>query len=306
MTDKPPTKARVLTRLRIDEVSAVDKGAGEGVKVVLMKRDPDADFRAEPTLAERAKAKMEGRSALRQLEEAHKHESEPVHKYRLFNDVMKSFTADARGDEADDQDEATSVDELAGNDHHASKVADLLIESGSHKNRQDALAYLLHHPRGAAMLQRLNKKKDITMPTNSELHAFAKKAGVIAIVKRLVESGDPHEITEEQLVELIGKHERRDGETEAQCFARHFEAPTAEGALFRRAIEVAKTAEAAPVYDPKPLVVDEVNVDDPAKAIAQLKELGRRQWPDASEAEQFERAFTDPANAKLAARTYIR
>jgi hypothetical protein len=30
---------RILTKLRIDEVSAVDRGAGDGVKIVLMKRD---------------------------------------------------------------------------------------------------------------------------------------------------------------------------------------------------------------------------------------------------------------------------
>ena len=32
-------RLRKLTRLRIDEVSSVDRGAGQGVKVVLMKRD---------------------------------------------------------------------------------------------------------------------------------------------------------------------------------------------------------------------------------------------------------------------------
>jgi hypothetical protein len=31
--------ARILSKLRIDEISSVDRGAGEGVKVVLMKRD---------------------------------------------------------------------------------------------------------------------------------------------------------------------------------------------------------------------------------------------------------------------------
>jgi hypothetical protein len=30
---------KLLTRLRIDEVSAVDRGAGDGVKIVLIKRD---------------------------------------------------------------------------------------------------------------------------------------------------------------------------------------------------------------------------------------------------------------------------
>jgi hypothetical protein len=31
--------SKILTRLRIDEVSAVDRGAGEGVKIMLAKRD---------------------------------------------------------------------------------------------------------------------------------------------------------------------------------------------------------------------------------------------------------------------------
>lgn len=34
--------ARVLTKLRVTEVSSVDKGAGDGVRVVLMKRHDDA------------------------------------------------------------------------------------------------------------------------------------------------------------------------------------------------------------------------------------------------------------------------
>jgi hypothetical protein len=35
--------AKVLTRLRIDEVSSVDRGAGDGVKIMLMKRDEDVE-----------------------------------------------------------------------------------------------------------------------------------------------------------------------------------------------------------------------------------------------------------------------
>lgn len=37
---------RILTNLRIDEVSSVDRGAGEGVRVVLMKRRTGPDYRA--------------------------------------------------------------------------------------------------------------------------------------------------------------------------------------------------------------------------------------------------------------------
>jgi hypothetical protein len=59
--------------------------------------------------------------------------------------------------------------------------------------------------------------------------------------------------------------------------------------------------------DLQPLVVGgeanrggDVNPDDPAKAVEQLKELGRRKWPTASEAVQFENALVDPVNHKLA------
>jgi hypothetical protein len=43
--------------------------------------------------------------------------------------------------------------------------------------------------------------------------------------------------------------------------------------------------------------------DDPEETIRQLKELGARKWPTASEAQQFARAFSDPANAELAVPT---
>jgi hypothetical protein len=40
-------KPKILTRLRINEVSSVDRGAGEGVKIMLMKRDFDAKQRRD-------------------------------------------------------------------------------------------------------------------------------------------------------------------------------------------------------------------------------------------------------------------
>jgi hypothetical protein len=41
-------------------------------------------------------------------------------------------------------------------------------------------------------------------------------------------------------------------------------------------------------------------------AIEQLKKIGRDKWPTASEAQQFERAMLDPANAEIAARAHRR
>lgn len=46
-------KTKILTRLRIDEVSSVDRGAGEGVKILLMKRDEEPYWKREFTAEQR-------------------------------------------------------------------------------------------------------------------------------------------------------------------------------------------------------------------------------------------------------------
>jgi hypothetical protein len=53
------------------------------------------------------------------------------------------------------------------------------------------------------------------------------------------------------------------------------------------------------VADLTPRVTDELNVNDPEKALAQLRELGRQKWPSESEARQFLNAMTDSQNASL-------
>lgn len=51
---------KLLTRLRIDEVSAVDRGAGEGVKILLMKRDEEPYWKREFSAGERREAASSG------------------------------------------------------------------------------------------------------------------------------------------------------------------------------------------------------------------------------------------------------
>jgi hypothetical protein len=48
------------------------------------------------------------------------------------------------------------------------------------------------------------------------------------------------------------------------------------------------------------------DLSDQSEAIKNLKELGRRKWPTATEAQQFANAFTDPANAELARKAHRR
>lgn len=68
---------------------------------------------------------------------------------------------------------------------------------------------------------------------------------------------------------------------------------------------VAKAGLAAPVVDPKPTFAD-VDIDDPRRAVEQLKEQGQSRWPSATALEQFERALTDPENAELVRRAFAR
>lgn len=78
----------------------------------------------------------------------------------------------------------------------------------------------------------------------------------------------------------------RPGETTAQTFARHYEAPTPDGAALRKAVEIAKADSVIFVVDLGPGLTlqtvygsDAVAVDDPKAAIAaydKLLEIARK------------------------------
>jgi len=254
---QPPKKRpTVLTRLRIDEVSLCDRGAGRNCKVIISKRaDDSADDHSPLSDAELARAKYEGRAAMRDQEDMERRAKRDRddelfnHFLGIFKGTNKSFAAVARGDEADDHDEEVPADELVGggNDHPADKAADLLVQSGSHKTHEDALAYLLHHPRGAAMLRRLSKSEDSTTMTTPQdkLRDLAKRVGVISIAKTIVEDDNAYAISEHELTALVTECAKRDHPelSEAQAFVKVFTDQSEGGTILRRAFNVVKNAQ---------------------------------------------------------------
>src|SRR5262249_40186243 len=256
MTKPPPKKAKFPTRIRINEVSLVDRGAGENCRVVISKRDDSADDRpAELSAEERARVESEGATALRHAEEeyikAHgtghadhaPADDEPENPFvKIFQgvkipessaralakvaaDLNKSTCATCGGaHDTDAHDDAAGAVEKDGNsDHPAHKVADLLVQSGSHSTHEEALAHLLHNPRGAAMLRRLSKSQDEpTMDHKTKLTELAKRAGAVAIAKVIVEEDHSFGISESQLTELVVECAKRDNPdlTDAQAFAK--------------------------------------------------------------------------------------
>jgi hypothetical protein len=297
--------------MRIQEVSLVDRGAGENCRVTISKRDDTDDDHRPLSAAEIARAKMEGRAALRDAEDRFvkqhgtgyaEHElDEPVDadpsRFYFNKDTFlsKSYAATARGDEADLQDEQTSADELVGGaEHNASRVANLLVESGSHNSREDALAYLLHHPRGTAMLRRLSKSEDPN-PMSLDLSAVVKAHGIGALCRHMIKSASNFGIDEHQLVDLATQDAMRryPSDTPPQAFAKLF----LESSELREAIEIAK---AAALQDD---LAAEAERDSRA-AMAELTAIGKQRWPSLTRAQQFARAFE--TNPELARRAHCR
>src|SRR5262249_29480536 len=134
-------------------------------------------------------------------------------------------------------------------EHHASKVADLLVESGKFPHRAAALDHLLHHPRGAALLRRLSKQKD-TSAMSDNWTSIAKDHGIIAVAKHVVENGagslNEHEFT--ALVTEFAKRQFPDM-SPAAAFEKLFTAQTSDGMLLRQACALCK-------YWPAPISIE--------------------------------------------------
>jgi hypothetical protein len=206
--------------------------------------------------------------------------------------------------ELDDDDDNGDIEKQA--DHHASTVADLLVESGRFPHRTAALDHLLNSPHGNALLARLHKaeaqtgKDHSTMDRTTELRDIAKAGGIIAVAKAIIDENRSYGITEHEFVALATEHAKAQHPelTEAAAFAKLYEIPEVW-----RACAVLKSMPF--VADVTPVMVggeDTRDLSDTSKAIEQLKELGARRWPTASAAAQFERALTAPENHVLARR----
>jgi hypothetical protein len=228
---------RKLTKLRIDEISSVDRGAGENCRIILMKRDAPQGV-------------------------------------MFFNDIMlaKADTSDVlRGprDEPDDKKLSAKLDEI---------VAEIIVASPSlHPNR--ARRWLLHTPHGRELLlQHATKKRENIMPQVNMMKLAT--------------------VMEDALNAQVTK---RDGESFAQAFSRRYE----NDIDFRKSWAAVTEAKHLSVMkgmatlEPTSTSVGNTNVsDDSAEAVRLLQEMA------AKNGRSFETEFADPANAKLASRTY--
>jgi hypothetical protein len=262
---------KVLTKLRVDEVSCVTKGAGEGTRIVLMKRDaprPHAFGYAMPKppsiyheiFSRKRAGGDERRSRIRHL---HRH------------------IADGNGARPEQID--TGVDTDGNIAAHVSHLADLIVEAADGGvARSEALAWILTNRHGRAAVTHLTKKEVPKMNIN----------------KTLREVGE-HGFT--KMIQKYSNSVRLPNETQAQAFTRVFTSDDGEGAAIRRAWLVSKGGG---------IPADEPSDDDEAdgeneNALEELNELAeqtRQRNPGMSKAAAFSKVYCDPANARLAQR----
>jgi hypothetical protein len=206
----------------------------------------------------------------------------------------------------------------AGDHHHASKVADLLHESGRFGSRSEALAWLLSHKDGAALLQRLHTHKGDDTMNNAELEAerteklraLVKSAGIVAVAKAIVDGQRAYGIDEPEFTRLATEHAQRlyPDKTLDAAFAKVFSDNGPDGVMLRKAHALTKG-----VFDIEPLVVggvaathDAVSDTESSEAYQQLEAMAaklRESLPFLSSQQAFARVFEkNPALAQKAHR----
>ena len=272
---------KLLTRLKITEVSAVDRGAGEGAKIVLMKRDDD-----------RPRSKPHLERYLRRL--------------RKFQEIFEGEDGgdDAGGDEGGN-----------ASDHHASKVADLLVEAGSHPNRASALQHLLHKPSGQALLSRMSKAAEQTeketppMTSHSEfVQSVVKQYGIVALAKSMIQDQKSYGLDESTFTRLATEHAQRvyPNDRPDSAFSKLYESEES----VRRACQVAKGQTLEPVMVGGPDAMHEaVNDTERSEAYQQLVDMAeklRADSPFLSADQAFARVFENPKHAAIAAKAHRR
>jgi hypothetical protein len=269
---------RVLTKIRIDEVSACDAGAGVGTRIILMKR--------------------------------HDAPTEAASRRAFF---LKIFTkADAADDGANDAGDRSGENTSLA-DHPIVQLATLLVASGHKADLASALDHLLNTSHGAALLHRVRTHKgESPMPDN--LAKIAKDIGIVRVAKAIVDGQRSYGIGESEFVGLVTEHAQKlfPDKTPDSAFAKLFSDNGPDGVLLRKAHAVVK---AAP-FDIQPTMVggigaqNEANDSEQSEASRQLGEMAEKLRAASavplSADQAFARVFENPKNAALAAKMHRR
>jgi len=213
----------------------------------------------------------------------------------LFDDIMYRKANEPRAD--DDEQRTNTIpddDKVSGK---LRSMVDAMIVAVPSLDRQTATHFLLHSPHGRRLAEHFNSisktEKEIPMP-QVNIFKLSNIESVREIAKHITEKDD---VTEFDLTKILMGHaqlNKRNKESDGAAFERILTAPgNSELRLAYR------TTKGMASLEPTSVEVGDTSVsDDSAEAVRLLAEMAEKQG------RSFEQVMTDPANAKLAARTY--
>jgi hypothetical protein len=307
---------KLLTRLKISEVSSVDHGAGEDCRILLMKRHKDVAAQAVAALEKSVvsiiasdESEEVKRFALAetfaQFQTYMEREAggEPLGKGRLervqrgyrqtFEKILSSKADDDGDDEKDDL--MTDNIEKAHRDRGA----------GPHGLTGALLEHLHDRLERRREQHGYQKREEGPLDQHQELISILKDFGPVRLCKGICER-QRAPCDEAQLVAVLTEHAGGD-----RGFAKLYETEPD----VQRACSIAKAAEFS-VFDIKPVVVGgpdamhEANDDTEQSAVLlatkEIQRIGREKFPFLPADQQFARVFEDKNYAALAAQAHQR
>jgi hypothetical protein len=281
---------RILHKLRIDEISHVDRGAGEGVKVVLMKRDNDAPpqgsvreklqflieqlRRGYPDMPVR-QARAEAWNALSDDEQVEilreERQMNKLDNSTLFDDWYRQLTPEQRQEyqrrqraiDAEMADEGTSSRDSEGH-------------GGGQFNGR---------PKSPNIAP--NAPKAPTFAKGDTLQSIAKEFGIAALAQHITEDG-ARGISADEFTDLV----RADAEARGTTFEKAF-CGTDKAAISLRAAHKRCRDEGWGLVARKSSALVELEVK--ARELCEAN-------PKLSKAQAFAKVYEDPRNRELARR----
>jgi hypothetical protein len=308
--------ARILRNLQIREISSVDKGAGEGVRVVLMKRHNESHGHSSRLR----------KTFTRALRKARSEYDEEMSSPGFSRDPARTGPTDA--DEDAGAAERRNEDRYEGREEHEQEgdiIATSVMPPKLHQmvaairtaapnvSEQEVVHFLLHTASGRSVAEHLSnhmisKSKD---HRPMSLQALAKRDGVETIAKALLAKGNAMEISEFEYTELMKAEAVRKGQSFEAYFTDPANIEIRKAWALTKSTLVPKDSLMRPV-EVTPVTIETGRTDTASDAEAAYSELMSMAEELAASGEYrsvasaFAAVFSDQKNAELAARAHKR
>jgi hypothetical protein len=258
------SKKRIMRTFKLNEISAVDRPAQAGAKMVMMKR-ADADA-VEKHFASHIRGEGPAHGLLYERYVDAKRSNPGVTSAVHFSIAWSGLSSEEKARVRREEKQ-----EVAARLAVSSSRIDVAPHS-TNKNRSDPMTIVSEY-----------------------LNDILQKYGVTPLCKYIIDEG-PRSITEQQLVDAVGAYMKvATCESKASAFSRLYEARNEDGALLRKAVQVLRHLDmhGATASKASSGALDELN--------AKAAEL-RKAEPHLSVAQAFSKTYLDPRNRALVER----